>query len=83
MGKSLVSCFFLRHSVVKKLIMVHMEYRVGLRPNRVTVSCRRRQFMRTNVTRQFRSRERNVHYVVVSFLGTKLHGNETSRYPPD
>jgi len=36
--------------------------------------------MRTNVTRQFRSRERNVHYVVVSFPGTKVHGNETSRY---
>jgi len=65
--------------------MVHMEYRVGLRPNRVTVglSCRRRQFMRTRYYRQFRSRERNVHYVVVSFLGTKVYGNETSRYPPD
>jgi len=36
--------------------------------------------MRTNVTRQFRSRERNAHYVVVSFPGTKVHGNETSRY---
>jgi len=36
--------------------------------------------MRTNVTRQFRSRERNVHYVVVSFPGTKVYGNETSRY---
>ena len=36
--------------------------------------------MRTNVTRQFRSRERTFHCVVVSFLGTKVHGNETSRY---
>ena len=36
--------------------------------------------MRTNVTRQFHSRERNIRYVVVSFPGTKVHGNETSRY---
>jgi len=34
--------------------------------------------MRTNITRQFRSRERNVDYVVVSFPGTKVHGNETT-----
>ena len=36
--------------------------------------------MRTNATRQFRFRERNVHCVVVSFPGTKVHGKETSRY---
>ena len=35
--------------------------------------------MRTNVTRQFRSRERNVHYAVVSFPEMNVHGNETSR----
>jgi len=39
--------------------------------------------MRTNVTRQFRSRERNVHNVVVSFPGTKVHGNETVPVPFD
>ena len=53
--------------------MEHPDYRVGLLPipNRATVvTCRRRQFMRTNVTRQFRSRERNVH--------TFVPGNETS-----
>jgi len=53
--------------------MEHPDYRVGLLPipNRATVvTCRKRQFMRTNVTRQFRSRERNVH--------TFVPGNETS-----
>ena len=51
-------------------MMVLPEYRVGLTPNRATVVGDDSSW----------ERERNPHYVVVSFAGTKVHGNETSRY---